>query len=84
MLCIEARQCTCSRLEPILIVSRGVTQARVAGGAEGAHENVGTAAIGEPSGSAGVVDEQLFAGTVRLTHRALELRGVAAVVSAEL
>ena len=56
----------------------------VAGGAQGGHEDVGAAAVGERDGGAGVIDEQLLAGAVDLAHRALELPGEAAVIFAEL
>lgn len=56
----------------------------VAGDARGGHKDVGAAAVGERDGGAGVINEQLLAGAVDLTHRALELSGEAAVVLAQL
>lgn len=55
-----------------------------AGVARRAHEDVRTAAISEHDGRAGVIDEQLLAGTIDRAHRALELHGEAPVCVAEL
>ena len=69
-------------------VGRGLRRRRpgkgVIRGAQGGHEDVGLAASSQRDGRAGVVDEQLVAGPVHLTHRALQCPGKAPVVLAEL
>lgn len=56
----------------------------IAGGAQGGHEDVGPAAIGQADGRTVVIDEQLLASTVDLTHQALELPSKAPVILAVL
>ena len=45
---------------------------------------MGTAAIGEADGRAGIVDEQFLAGAMNLAHGPLELPGELPVILAEL
>ncbi len=57
------------RFEPVSHrFARGGAGERVAGGAQGCDEDVGTAAVGQTDGGAGIVDEQLLTGAMVLPH----------------